>query len=108
MENNIYCCYWFLMRLRESLRQEHVFPSSYNEYTFKSVFKYMRTRGVYGRTLQSFFWMTSNSYIVSDFEEKFCRLTPDAREVLANIGHAKWARTYFSNIRWNVVNIDIP
>nr|KAJ0226328.1 hypothetical protein LSAT_V11C100028320 [Lactuca sativa] len=73
MRNNLYCCTWFLM----------------------SVFKYMRTRGVFGRTLQPLFWMTSNSYTVSDFEENFRWLTPYAREMLANIGHVKWTRAYF-------------
>nr|KAJ0207799.1 hypothetical protein LSAT_V11C500271170 [Lactuca sativa] len=67
----------------------------------------MRTRGVSGRTLQPLFWMTSSSYTVSDLEENFRRLTPNARDMLANIGHAKWARAYFPNIRWNVVNIDV-
>nr|KAJ0201852.1 hypothetical protein LSAT_V11C600324940 [Lactuca sativa] len=71
---------------------EHVFSDSYHGYTSKSVFKYMRTRGVSGRTLQPLFWMTSGSYTMSDFEENFRRLTPDAHETLANIGHAKWAR----------------
>nr|KAJ0215304.1 hypothetical protein LSAT_V11C300102100 [Lactuca sativa] len=68
----------------------------------------MRTRCVSGRTLQPLFWMTSKSYIVSDFEENFHRLTPDAREVIADIGHVKWARSYFPNLHWNVVNIDVP
>nr|KAJ0201329.1 hypothetical protein LSAT_V11C600312290 [Lactuca sativa] len=87
---------------------EHVFPLSNHEYTCKSVLKYMRTRGVSGRTLQPFFWMTSNSYIVSHFEENFHRMPPGAHEMLANIGHAKWIRAYFPNIRWNVVNNDVP
>nr|KAJ0211506.1 hypothetical protein LSAT_V11C400166390 [Lactuca sativa] len=107
VENNIYCCTWFLIRLRESLRLgrevsfitnmddvvssciEHVFPDSYHEYTSKSVFEYMHTRGVSGRTLQPLFWMTSNSYTMSDFEENFRGLTPDSHEVLANIVHVK-------------------
>nr|KAJ0222115.1 hypothetical protein LSAT_V11C200098750 [Lactuca sativa] len=93
VENNIYCGTWFLMRLREALIQgrevlfiknmddvvssciEHVFPDSYHVCTSKSVFKCMRTRGVSDRTLQPLFWMTSNSYIVSDFEGNFRRLT---------------------------------
>nr|KAJ0224355.1 hypothetical protein LSAT_V11C100030640 [Lactuca sativa] len=87
---------------------EHLFPDFYHGYTFKSVFKYMRTRGVSDRTLQPLFWMTSNSYNASDFEENFRWLTLDAREMLANIGHAKWVRAYFPNIRWNVVNINVP
>nr|KAJ0214557.1 hypothetical protein LSAT_V11C400181910 [Lactuca sativa] len=116
MENNLYCCTWFLMRLRKTLKQgkevsfitnmddvvssciEHVFRYSYHGYTSKSVFKYMHTRGVSGRTLQPLFWMTSSSYIMSDLEENFRRLTCDAREMLANIDHAKWARAYFPNI----------
>ena len=77
---------------------EHVFRYSYHGYTSKSVFKYMHTRGVSGRTLQPLFWMTSSSYIMSDLEENFRRLTCDAREMLANIDHAKWARAYFPNI----------
>nr|KAJ0208732.1 hypothetical protein LSAT_V11C400170670 [Lactuca sativa] len=93
VENNIYCCTWFLMRLIEALRQgrevsfitnaddvissciEHVFPDSYNGYIYKSLFK----------TLQPLFWMTSNSYSVSDFEENFHQLTRDAHEVIANM-----------------------
>nr|KAJ0209830.1 hypothetical protein LSAT_V11C400161980 [Lactuca sativa] len=119
-------CARFVMRLREAPRHgrevsfitniddvvssciEHVCYDSYHGYTSKSVFKYMHTRGVSGRTLQSLFWMTSNSYTMSKFEENLCHLTPDAREVLTNIGHTKWARAYFPNIRWNVVNIDVP
>nr|KAJ0188518.1 hypothetical protein LSAT_V11C900467490 [Lactuca sativa] len=78
VENNLSCT-WFLMRLRETLRQdkeisfitkmdnvvssctEHVFSDSYHEYTSKSVFKYMRTIGVSDITLQPLFWMISNS-----------------------------------------------
>ena len=67
----------------------------------------MYTRGVSRRTLQTLFWMTSNSYIVFNFEENFRRLTHDAREMLANIGHVKWASAYFPNICWNLVNIDV-
>nr|KAJ0227881.1 hypothetical protein LSAT_V11C100025980 [Lactuca sativa] len=65
MENNLYCCTWFLMRLQEALSSciEHVFPDSFHGYISKSVWKYMCKR------------------------ENFCRLTLDAREVLANIGH---------------------
>nr|KAJ0191232.1 hypothetical protein LSAT_V11C800411700 [Lactuca sativa] len=113
------------MRLKKALRQgrevsfitnmddiistciERVFLGSYHEYTSKSVFKYIRTRCISGRTVQPLFWMTSNLYIVFDFEENFLRLTPDAREVFTVIGHAKWARDYSPNIRWNVVNIDV-
>nr|KAJ0188150.1 hypothetical protein LSAT_V11C900472720 [Lactuca sativa] len=126
VENNLYCCTWFLMRLKETLKQDreisfitnmddvvsscidHVFPDFYHGYTSKSVFKYMHTRGISDRTLEHFFWMTTNSYIVSNFEENFRWLNPDAREVLANIGHVKWAKAYFPNIRWNVINIDVP
>nr|KAJ0191657.1 hypothetical protein LSAT_V11C800435790 [Lactuca sativa] len=121
VKNNLYCCTWFLMRLREALRQggevsfitnmndvvssciEHVFLNSYHGYTSKSMFKYMCTRGVSCRKLKPLFWMNN----VSDFEENIHRLTPDAREMLANIGHAKWERAYFPNICWNVVNIDV-
>nr|KAJ0218673.1 hypothetical protein LSAT_V11C300149380 [Lactuca sativa] len=92
MKNNLYCCTWFLMRLKEALRQgrevsfitnmddvvssciENVFPDSY-----RGVVKYMHTKGVFGRTLQPLFWMTSNSYTVFDFEEKLRQLTPNAR-----------------------------
>nr|KAJ0212923.1 hypothetical protein LSAT_V11C400168840 [Lactuca sativa] len=69
--------------------------------------KYTRTRCISSRTLQLLFLITSNSYTVTDFEENFRRLIPDACEVLANIGYAKWARAYFPNIHWNVVNIDV-
>nr|KAJ0185426.1 hypothetical protein LSAT_V11C900494620 [Lactuca sativa] len=111
MENNLYCCTWLLIRLKEALRQgrevsfivnmhdvvssciEHVFPYSYHGYTSKSVLKCIS-----GGTLQPLFWMTSNSYIVSDFEENSSRLTPDARQ----------ERAYFLNICWNVFNIDVP
>ena len=86
VENNFYCCTWFLIRLREALRHgrevlfitniddvvnsciEHVFPDSYHGYTSKNVFKYMGTRGVSSRTLQPLFWMIVNSYTMSDFE----------------------------------------
>nr|KAJ0225242.1 hypothetical protein LSAT_V11C100038600 [Lactuca sativa] len=113
-------CTRFLMRLREALRQgrevsfitnmDDVISSciEHHGYTSKSVFNYMRTRSVSGGTLQPLFLMTSSSYIMSDFEENFRRLTPDVCEMLANIGHAKWARAYFPNICWNVVNTDAP
>nr|KAJ0210404.1 hypothetical protein LSAT_V11C400197430 [Lactuca sativa] len=118
VEYNLYRCTWFLKRLREALRQgrelsfianmdEHVFLDSYLGDTSKSVFKYMSIRDVSDRTLQLLLSMTSNSYIVSDFEENFRRLTPDAHEMFANIGNAKWARAYFPNIRWNLFNIDV-
>nr|KAJ0223280.1 hypothetical protein LSAT_V11C200095920 [Lactuca sativa] len=73
MENNPYRFTWFLIRLREALRHgrealfitnmddvvssciKHLFPDSYHGYTYKSVFMYMRTRGVSGRTLQPLF-----------------------------------------------------
>nr|KAJ0208661.1 hypothetical protein LSAT_V11C400166190 [Lactuca sativa] len=66
-----------------------VFPDSYHGYTCKSVFIYMRRRVGGNRTLEPLFWMTSNSYIMFDYEQNFRRLTHDAREVLVNIDHAK-------------------
>nr|KAJ0223717.1 hypothetical protein LSAT_V11C200068480 [Lactuca sativa] len=66
VENNLYYCTWFLMRLKEALIQgrevlfittmddvvssciEHVFPDSYHGYTSKSALKYISTRGVSG------------------------------------------------------------
>nr|KAJ0189129.1 hypothetical protein LSAT_V11C800396290 [Lactuca sativa] len=122
VENNLYYCIWFLMRLREALRHgrevsfitdmndvvssciEHVFPDSYHGYTSKI---YAHKRRIW-QNITTFVLNDIQLITMSDFEENICRLTPDAREILTNIGHAKWARVYFPNIRWNVVNIDVP
>nr|KAJ0188878.1 hypothetical protein LSAT_V11C900471730 [Lactuca sativa] len=125
MKNNTDCCIWFVMKLKESLGEGRevsftsnvddvvsscigqVFLDTYHGYTSKSVFMYTHRRVSRNRTLEPLFWMTSNSYIMSDFEQNFCRLTHDAREVLVNICHVKYARFYFPNIRWKVLIIDI-
>nr|KAJ0220922.1 hypothetical protein LSAT_V11C200054990 [Lactuca sativa] len=36
------------------------------------------------------------------------QLSHVAREFLPNIGNVKWEQAYFPNIRWNVLNINIP
>nr|KAJ0185660.1 hypothetical protein LSAT_V11C900485860 [Lactuca sativa] len=45
---------------------------------------------------------------MSIFEQNFSRLIRDAREVLTNIGHLKWARAYLSIICWNVLDMEVP
>nr|KAJ0223574.1 hypothetical protein LSAT_V11C200080150 [Lactuca sativa] len=55
-----------------------------------------------------FFYTICKLYTMFDFQQTFDRLTHDAHEVLANIGHTKWTRAYFPNICWNIINIDIP
>nr|KAJ0221401.1 hypothetical protein LSAT_V11C200064910 [Lactuca sativa] len=125
VENNMVSCTWFLMRLKESLGQgrevafisnmddvvsscvNNVFTDSYHGYTCQSVHKYLCIRVGSGRSLETLFWITSKSYTMSIFEQIFSRLSHDAREMLTNIGHPKWARAYFPIIRWNVLNMEI-
>nr|KAJ0188970.1 hypothetical protein LSAT_V11C800427210 [Lactuca sativa] len=80
-ENNIDCCTWFLMKLKELsfvTNIDDVFLDSYHGYTGKSVFMYMRTRVGQNKTLEPLFWMTSNSYTMFDFEQKFHGITHNA------------------------------
>nr|KAJ0192352.1 hypothetical protein LSAT_V11C800453110 [Lactuca sativa] len=116
VENNVHSCTWFLMRLKEALREGReisfitnmneslVFPYSYHGYTCKSVYMYIYAHELVETyiTMEPLFWITSKSYTTSDFEQNFHRLTHDAREVLTNIGNVKWVRSYFLNIRWNI------
>nr|KAJ0192053.1 hypothetical protein LSAT_V11C800407050 [Lactuca sativa] len=59
---------------------------------------YLRIRIGGNRQLEHLFFHAYKSYTLSDFQHIFCRLNHDACKVLANIGHAKWARAYFPNI----------
>nr|KAJ0195919.1 hypothetical protein LSAT_V11C700368440 [Lactuca sativa] len=98
-ENNLVSCNWFLMRLKEILRQgrEVAFISNMEDvvsYCIDDVFT--KSYHVY------------TSYTMSIFEKKFPRLSRDAHEVLTNIGHLKWARAYFPIIRWNVLDMEVP
>nr|KAJ0222710.1 hypothetical protein LSAT_V11C200056380 [Lactuca sativa] len=121
VENNM-----FLMWLKECLGQgkevafisnmddivsshiDNVFTDSYHGYTYKSVHKYLRTRVGSGRSVETLYWRTLKSYTMSIFKQNFSRLSRDAREVLTNIGHPKWARSYFLIIRWNVLDMEVP
>nr|KAJ0201838.1 hypothetical protein LSAT_V11C600312100 [Lactuca sativa] len=106
VENNPYYLVPYEIRRSSEIGSciQHVLSDSYQGYTSNSVFKYMLTRGFSGRTIQPLFWMTSNSYIVSDFEENFRLMLVKClpTSVMRND-----ARDYFPNIRWNVVNIDV-
>nr|KAJ0186369.1 hypothetical protein LSAT_V11C900466050 [Lactuca sativa] len=73
-----------------------------------SVFMYLQTIIGGNRQLKYLLLIACKSYTMSDFQQTLCRLTHDTREVFVNIGHAKWARPYFPNICWNVMNIDSP
>nr|KAJ0216651.1 hypothetical protein LSAT_V11C300119800 [Lactuca sativa] len=126
VENNMVSCTWFLMRLKECLGQgkevafisnmddivssciDNVFTDSYHGYTCKSVHRYLRTRVGSGRSLKTLYWRTLKSYTMFIFEQNFSRLSRDAREVLTNIDHLKWARAYFLIIRWNVLHMEVP
>nr|KAJ0209739.1 hypothetical protein LSAT_V11C400168100 [Lactuca sativa] len=108
--NNVDSCTWFLMRLKEVLREgrevsfitnmdnvissciRQVFHDSYHGYCCKSVFMYPRTIIGGNKQLEHFFFAACRSYTM-------CLPTSVMR---------KWARLYFYNIRWNVMNIDIP
>nr|KAJ0227745.1 hypothetical protein LSAT_V11C100045380 [Lactuca sativa] len=94
VENNLDCCTWFLMRLKESLGKgrEVVLKSnmddvitSYINHVFIDSYHGVGS----GRSLQPLLWMTLKVYTMSIFEQKFSRLSCDAREVLTNIGHPK-------------------
>nr|KAJ0211845.1 hypothetical protein LSAT_V11C400198910 [Lactuca sativa] len=121
VENNV-----FLMSLKECIGEgreiafisnmydgisscvDNVFSDSYRGYTCNSVQNYLRTRVGSGRSLETLFLITLKSYTLSSFAQNFSRLSIDAREVLTNIGHPKWARAYFPNIRSNVLNMEVP
>nr|KAJ0194980.1 hypothetical protein LSAT_V11C700351690 [Lactuca sativa] len=106
VENNLYCCIWFVIRLRKALRQDNV-VSSCIEHVFPKFLSLCVQVYVHKRRL----WQNITTFVLDDIQliyQNFRRLTPDAREMLANIGHAKWERAYFPNIRWNVVNINVP
>nr|KAJ0206877.1 hypothetical protein LSAT_V11C500248930 [Lactuca sativa] len=126
MENNLDYCTWFLTRLKEALGVArevslitnmddvvsfcicHAFPYSHHGDTSKSVFMYMCIICISSRILEPLLWLASKSYTMCNFEQNVLQLTYDEHEVLVNIGYAKWARSYFPNIHWNVLNIDIP
>nr|KAJ0220370.1 hypothetical protein LSAT_V11C200061490 [Lactuca sativa] len=126
VENNLVSCTWFLMRLKEIIGHgrevsfisnmddvvssciDDVFTDSYHGYTCNSVHKYLCTRVGHGRSLETLLWITLKAYTRSIFEQSFARLSRDAREVLTDIGHPKWARAYFPIIRWNVLGMEVP
>nr|KAJ0223080.1 hypothetical protein LSAT_V11C200064920 [Lactuca sativa] len=123
--NNVNSCTWFLMRLKDAIREgmevafitnmddtissfvSHVFLEAYG-YSSKSVLIYCRLRMGQSTNLDYLFFRACKAYTTQDFQKSFFKLSHAAREVLANIGKTKWARAYIPNIRWNVLNINIP
>nr|KAJ0189984.1 hypothetical protein LSAT_V11C800391450 [Lactuca sativa] len=111
VENNLVSCTWFLMSLGQgslvafisnmdnvdSSCIDHVSTYSYHGYTCKSAHRYLRTRVGSGRSLETLLWITLKAYTIRD-----------AREVLTNIGHPKWARAYVPIIHWNVLDMEVP
>nr|KAJ0219180.1 hypothetical protein LSAT_V11C300112980 [Lactuca sativa] len=97
MINNVDFCTWFLMRLKEAFREgrEVLFITNMDDVTNFCIGQDLCLDDIQ---------LIYHVY----FEQNLCQLTHDAHEVLVNIGHAKWARTYFPNIRWNILKIDIP
>nr|KAJ0189065.1 hypothetical protein LSAT_V11C800395330 [Lactuca sativa] len=85
-----------------------VFPEAYHDYSSKSVSIYYRLRIGQSTNLDYLFFRACKAYTTQDFEKSFSKLSHAAREVLSNIGKTKWAWNYFPNIRWNVLNINIP
>nr|KAJ0192438.1 hypothetical protein LSAT_V11C800395340 [Lactuca sativa] len=126
VENNVVSSTWSITRLKECLREgkevvfisnmydvvdsciDNFFTDSYHGYTCTIVHKYLHTRVGSEKSIETLFWITLKSYTMSTFEQKFSRLCIDAREVLTNIGHPKWARAYFPDIRSNVLNMEVP
>nr|KAJ0204123.1 hypothetical protein LSAT_V11C500274630 [Lactuca sativa] len=81
----------------------HVFTDSYH-----GVHKYLRTRVAFGISLEPLLWMTLKAYTMSIFEQNFARLHRDAREVLTNNDHPKWARAYLPNILLSLNQHNVP
>ncbi|KAL7595891.1 hypothetical protein Lser_V15G30488 [Lactuca serriola] len=124
--NNVNSCTWFLMRLKDAIREGRevafitnmddtisscvgqVFPDAYDGYSSKSVLIYCRLRIGQSTNLDYLFFRVCKAYTTQEFQQSFSKLSHAAREVLANIGNTKWAHAYFPNIRWNVLNINIP
>nr|KAJ0198769.1 hypothetical protein LSAT_V11C600332460 [Lactuca sativa] len=124
--NNVNSCTWFLMRLKDAIREGRevafitnmddtisscvgqVFPDAYDGYSSKSVLIYFRLRIGQSTNLDYLFFRVCKAYTTQEFQQSFSKLSHAAREVLANIGNTKWAHAYFPNIRWNVLNINIP
>lgn len=84
----------------------HVFLDIYHEYCYKSVDNVVRCRAGWNTIFNHLFWQTCKSYIISDYNKTFvnCHVVCIW---LANINHAKWERSYFPNIRWNLLNMDM-
>nr|KAJ0190593.1 hypothetical protein LSAT_V11C800408770 [Lactuca sativa] len=111
VENNMVSCTWFLMRLKECLGQgkEVAFISNMDDIVSCCIDNvFTNSYHGSGRSLETLYWKTLKSYTMSIFEQNFSRLSRDAREVLTNIGHPKWARAYFPIIRWNVLDMEVP
>nr|KAJ0210053.1 hypothetical protein LSAT_V11C400182870 [Lactuca sativa] len=124
--NNVNPCTCFLMRLKDAIREGRevafitnmddtissfvgqVFHEAYHGYSSMSVLIYCRLRIGQSTNLDYSFFRACKAYTTQDFEKSFSKLSHVAREVLANIGKTKWSRAYFPNIRWNVLNINIP
>ncbi|KAL7608125.1 hypothetical protein Lser_V15G12923 [Lactuca serriola] len=124
--NSVNSYTWFLMRLKDAIGAGtevvlitnmgdtiascigQVFPDAYHGYSSNSVLNYCQLRIVQSRNLDYLFFHVCKAYITQDFQQTFSKLNHGAQEVLHNIGHMKWARAYFPNIRWNVLNIKIP
>ncbi|XP_023729221.2 uncharacterized protein LOC111876892 [Lactuca sativa] len=124
--NNVNSCTWFLMRLKDAIGEGRevafitnmddttsscigqVFLDAYHGYSSKSVLIYFRLRVGQSTNLDYFFFCVCKAYTTQYFQQSFSKLSYDAHEVLANIGNMKWAWAYFPNIRWNVLNINIP
>nr|KAJ0221734.1 hypothetical protein LSAT_V11C200083050 [Lactuca sativa] len=86
VENNLYYYTWFLMRLKEALTQgkEVVFITNMDNVIsscIEHVFLIL-IMSILLKNITTLFWMISNSNTMSDFEENFCRLTPDAHSTL--------------------------
>ncbi|XP_052623728.1 uncharacterized protein LOC128129072 [Lactuca sativa] len=124
--NNVNSCTWFLMKLKDAIGEGRevafitdmddtissyvgqVFLDAYHGYSSKSVLIYCRLRIGHSKNLDYLFFRPCKAYTTQDFQQSFSKLSDAAREVLTNIGNKKWARAYFPNIRWNVLNINIP
>ncbi|XP_023729840.1 uncharacterized protein LOC111877558 [Lactuca sativa] len=124
--NNVNSCTWFLMRLKDAIGEGRevafitniddtitsfvgqVFPDAYHGYSSKSVLIYCRLTIGQRKNLDYLFFHACKVYTTQDFEQSFSKLSHAAREVHVNIRNKKWAWDYFPNIRWNVLNINIP
>nr|KAJ0199560.1 hypothetical protein LSAT_V11C600307740 [Lactuca sativa] len=97
--HNVNSCTQFLVRTKEALREARKVSLITN---LDNVIPFSL-----GRNIVTFVLVYMQIIYLSDFQQTFCQKLFDAPEVLANIDYTKWARPYFPNIPWNVLNIDI-